>query len=420
MINEYGIFAVNMKKNGEAKEVVIDDYFPCQDGEPCFSKANGNELWVLILEKAWAKLHGCYERIEAGHAHNVMTDLTGAPSFDIDIEEYGHDELWEYLVKAENKNYFMAASAGTTDASAEILEELGLVAQHSYGLLRACEITDAFGEKVKIVNLRNPWGDFEWSGAWGDSSDLWTDDIKKQAQYADDTGLFWMAYTDVCHYFSRIQICHINDDYHYSFMKANHARGSYSLMRLMLTGEGEHTISISQVDERCFNRHSDYDYSNCRIIVAKIEEDADTIEKIQLKFMKGVAGWDREAHCQFDNLPKGEYYVYAELDWQEQVEDTEFCFTCYGASRSFYLRDEKSLFEKGDFLRKVYASKAEQMLEGVTCTNFADKGAAEVKKYKAFGEEGYGFIYVVNGEKDATFKEKVNYTTFTGLTMIKP
>lgn len=128
MINDFGIFAVNMKKNGEAKEVVIDDYFPCQDGEPCFSKANGNELWVLILEKAWAKLHGCYERIEAGHAHNVMTDLTGAPSFDIDIEEYGHEELWEYLVRAENKNYFMAASAGTTDASAEILEELGLVA----------------------------------------------------------------------------------------------------------------------------------------------------------------------------------------------------------------------------------------------------------------------------------------------------
>ena len=28
-LNDYGIFAVNIKKNGEAKEVVIDDYFPC-------------------------------------------------------------------------------------------------------------------------------------------------------------------------------------------------------------------------------------------------------------------------------------------------------------------------------------------------------------------------------------------------------
>ena len=118
--NEHGIYAVVMKKNGESKEVVIDDYFPCYDyGDPCFSQANGNELWVLILEKAWAKVHGSYERIEAGHAHSVIRDLTGAPSFDLDIEEYGADELWDRLVKSEKKNYLMAASAGNTDASAE-------------------------------------------------------------------------------------------------------------------------------------------------------------------------------------------------------------------------------------------------------------------------------------------------------------
>ena len=179
------MYAVIVFKNGEAKEVVIDDYFPCQEGEPCFSKANGNELWVLILEKVWAKLHGSYERIEAGFAHNVMTDLTGAPSFDLDIDGEGEDEVWAKLVTGEQKNYIMAASAGSTEASAEGLEELGLVAQHSYGLLKACEITDGFGEKVRLVQLRNPWGDFEWTGDWGDSSDCWTDDIKQQCEYED-------------------------------------------------------------------------------------------------------------------------------------------------------------------------------------------------------------------------------------------
>lgn len=77
---------------------MVDDYFPCQYGSPCFTKAHGNELWVLILEKVWAKLHGSYERIEAGFAHNVMTDLTGAPSFDFDIETEGREKLWDLLV----------------------------------------------------------------------------------------------------------------------------------------------------------------------------------------------------------------------------------------------------------------------------------------------------------------------------------
>lgn len=244
--NEHGIYAVVLKKNGESKEVVMDDYFPCYDyGAPCFSQANGNELWVLILEKAWAKLHGSYERIEAGHAHSVIRDLTGAPSFDVDIEEYGVDELWDRLVKAEQKNYLMAASAGTTDASADILEELGLVAQHSYGLLKAVEAVDAFEDTIRLVLLRNPWGDFEWKGDWGDNSDLWTDEIKRQVGYDDAEGLFWMSYQDMCHYFSRIQIGHINDDYHYSFMKASHQRGSYTLMRLLVPGDGEHYISVA-------------------------------------------------------------------------------------------------------------------------------------------------------------------------------
>jgi hypothetical protein len=108
-----------------------------------------------------------------------MTDLTGAPAFDLDMEEEGVDELWEKLVKGEKKSYAMAASAGTTGSSAEQLEALGLVAQHSYGLLKACEARDANGNHLRLVLLRNPWGDFEWNGNWGDNSNDWTDDIKR-------------------------------------------------------------------------------------------------------------------------------------------------------------------------------------------------------------------------------------------------
>ena len=344
--NEYGLYAISLVKNGEVKEVVIDDYFPCQDGSPCFSKANGNELWVLILEKCWAKLHGSYERIEAGHAHNVMTDLTGAPSHDFDIEDTGVDEVWNKLVTGERKGFLMACSAGTTNSSAELLESLGLVAEHSYGLLKVCEITNESGERIRLCLLRNPWGDFEWNGDWSDTSDLWTTDIKRQCGYNDEQGLFWMSYSDLCNYFCRIQICQVNDDYHYSFMKASHNRGSYSLMRLIVFHEGEHHISVSQKDERCFNRHSQYDYSNCRIIVMNIEEDSDSIDGLKVQYMKGAQGWDRESHAHFDHLPRGEYFVYVELDWNETTVDTEFCVTCYGASRTFFLRDEKSLFEQ--------------------------------------------------------------------------
>ena len=145
-----------------------------------------------------------------------------------------------------------------------------------------------------------------------------------------------------------------------------------------MTGDGEHTISCSQKDERCFNRHSDYEYSNCRLIVYQIVKDSDKLEELEIKYLLGTASWDRETHHIFPHLTKGEYYVYIEMDWNETTEDTDMCVTCYGASKSFFLRDEKNLFNKADFLRKGYQSKATQMLEGVSVQNFKDKGCEQI------------------------------------------
>jgi len=34
-----------------------------------------------LIEKAWAKLHGSYERIIGGEVYQVLKDFTGAPTF---------------------------------------------------------------------------------------------------------------------------------------------------------------------------------------------------------------------------------------------------------------------------------------------------------------------------------------------------
>ena len=147
-MNDEGIFSVMMYKNGVQQEVVVDNFIPCREGRPVFSSANGNELWVIILEKAWAKVHGSYERIEAGFADNVMRDLTGAPSYDFATDE---DDLDTKLLAFDKAGYIMAASAGASNASAEALESLGLVAMHSYGLLAVHKVVDKFGDEIVLL-----------------------------------------------------------------------------------------------------------------------------------------------------------------------------------------------------------------------------------------------------------------------------
>jgi calpain-15 len=69
-VNEVGIYAFNFYVNGKLKEVVIDDYIPCDPANqnyPAFASSKKyGEIWVCLLEKAWAKLHGSYAAISIG------------------------------------------------------------------------------------------------------------------------------------------------------------------------------------------------------------------------------------------------------------------------------------------------------------------------------------------------------------------
>jgi calpain-15 len=83
---------------GVLREVVVDDFLPVdKDGKPVFSKASGGiEIWVMILEKCWAKLHGSYGAIIGGLPFEVLHAFSGAPTSNTNIPktQKGWDELW--------------------------------------------------------------------------------------------------------------------------------------------------------------------------------------------------------------------------------------------------------------------------------------------------------------------------------------
>lgn len=102
--NDRGLYRIRLCKNGEWHEVVVDDYFPCYpNGGPIFSKCGANEMWVLLLEKAYAKLHGGYKNLTGGAPFEALADLTGCPttSFNLKDEKVRHmidsGKFWDLL-----------------------------------------------------------------------------------------------------------------------------------------------------------------------------------------------------------------------------------------------------------------------------------------------------------------------------------
>ena len=76
---DYCFFELLLFIDGEFQIVYLDDYFPCIKGTsvPYFTKPTTFELWLMLLEKAWAKVNGGYGNILVGNSSEVFRFLTG-------------------------------------------------------------------------------------------------------------------------------------------------------------------------------------------------------------------------------------------------------------------------------------------------------------------------------------------------------
>ena len=77
---EIGLYVIRFFKNFNWTYVLIDERIPVDKNtkQPVFGRCRSqNELWVPLIEKAYAKLHGCYENLISGYVDEGIQELTG-------------------------------------------------------------------------------------------------------------------------------------------------------------------------------------------------------------------------------------------------------------------------------------------------------------------------------------------------------
>jgi hypothetical protein len=127
----------------------------------------------------------------------------------------GAADMWEVLLHADKNNYMIGAGGvkqpkGTS--AGESIDMMGLVSGHAFSVLACKELQDNNAEPLRLVQVRNPWGNgFEWSGDWGDDSSKW-ETIGPMEQHGiappgKGDGKFWMNFEDFTSNFQSVSIC---------------------------------------------------------------------------------------------------------------------------------------------------------------------------------------------------------------------
>lgn len=113
--------------------------------------------------------------------------------------------LWDKTLALYKEGNYLGAGSPSHPQGDSAKSNTGIVQGHAYSIHKLIEV-----DGTKLMMIRNPWGNGEWTGDWSDDSELWTIRMQNLAGYTNfdkEDGIFWMDYEDFLDEFSEIYVC---------------------------------------------------------------------------------------------------------------------------------------------------------------------------------------------------------------------
>ncbi len=426
-------FETNVYIHGEPVTVIIDDNFPTSGSKKlAFAGISdkSNNIWPIILEKAWAKVNRNYENILEGNSPEALEFLTPAP-----IETFTHGEveneiLTKKILEGLEKNKMIFADIiPEPGSSIKKLSELGLITNHAYLVIGTAKVKNPNGDDILLLKLKNLLGINEWSGDWSDNSLKWTkQSIEVTKLKRKEDGIFWMSFNDYLQFYTNTHISYLDPNYEYTCQKFRHAgKNGQNVARIEVTKPGSGYFIVNLKSQRIYRKSKNPTYENpfCSMIVFKETNDG-------IEIIGSDCGKKNRLFVPCEDMTEGKYLI--EVSFPKKMPLNE----------DFIISDEVEENEKKiNYRVGVYSNIEDLIIENITpreknnlknVMNNLIRNEAEnhpEKYYYAIEGEptsfrtinfdennlGHGYIYYKNNS-DAYLKERLTFLKLKNINIV--
>lgn len=164
--NGDGTYSVRLfDQTGRPQYITVDaDLYRYANGTPIYGRGtNPREIWIPIIEKAYAQMRGGYDQIgHGGSPADAIHALTGYSAKSVRHSHHNHKSMYSKISEAINNHRPVVAS--TYGGGTSAYDRVGLAQTHAYTVI-GVETTNYGmhnrGHQQWVI-LRNPWAHAEF------------------------------------------------------------------------------------------------------------------------------------------------------------------------------------------------------------------------------------------------------------------
>ena len=98
----------------------------------------------------------------------AVSALNGSP-----FMEYWHngrsaDEMWNIIQDADDEHDIITAGSNFCAGGDSSATEQGVACSHAYTIITTYELEVPGSDTVRLLKVRNPWGEEQYAGPWSD------------------------------------------------------------------------------------------------------------------------------------------------------------------------------------------------------------------------------------------------------------